>query len=50
MRNISTDQIIEQGIPEQARNMMGLLGFRIIINYHGEVIKFDQPAMPGEGD
>lgn len=48
MRNIDMDQIIEQGIPEQARNMMGMLGFRIIINYHGEVIRLDQPVAPDD--
>jgi hypothetical protein len=50
MRNIDMDQIVEQGIPEQARNMMGMLGFRIIINHHGEVVKLDQPAAPEDYD
>jgi len=50
MRNIDMDQIIDQGIPEQARNMMGMLGFRIIINVHGEVIRMDQPAVPDDFD
>lgn len=44
MRNVDLDAIIEQGIPEQARNMMGMLGFRIIINHHGEIIRMDQPS------
>lgn len=46
LRNINMDQIIEQGIPLQAREMMGLLGFRIIINYHGELVRLDQPVIP----
>jgi len=46
MRNIDMDQIIAQGIPEQARNMMGMLGFRIIINLHGELVRMDQPTAP----
>ncbi len=46
LRNIDMNQIIAQGIPDQARNMMGMLGFRIVINFHGEVIRFDQPAAP----
>lgn len=50
MRNIDMDQIIAQGIPEQARNMMGMLGFRIIINLHGEVVRLDQPAAPDDFD
>lgn len=48
LRNIDMNQIIAQGIPEQARNMLGMLGFRIIINIHGEVIRLDQPAVPDE--
>ena len=48
MSNIDADQIIEQGIPEQARNFMGMLGFRVIINIHGEVTRLDQPTAPDE--
>ena len=48
LRNVNMDEIIAQGVPEQARNMLGMLGFRIIINLHGEVIKLDQPAIPDE--
>lgn len=48
LSNISMDEIIAQGIPAQARDMMGMLGFRVIINVHGEVIKLDQPALPDE--
>jgi hypothetical protein len=50
MRNIDMDQIIAQGIPEQARNMLGMSGFRIIINLHGELVRIDQPAAPQEFD
>ena len=50
MRNIDMDQIMEHGIPEQARNMMGMLGFRIIIDHHGDVIRLDQPAAPDDYD
>ncbi len=46
--NLNMEEIIGQGIPEQARNMLGFLGFRIIINYHGQVIKLDQPAVSDE--
>jgi hypothetical protein len=50
MRNVDMDQIIVQGIPEQARNMMGMLGFRIIIDIYGEVLRLDQPAAPEDFD
>lgn len=48
LRQIDMDQIISQGIPLQARNMMGMLGFRIVINFRGEVIKLDQPNVPDD--
>lgn len=48
MRNVDAQQIIEQGMPEQARNMLGMLGFRIVINVHGEVVRMDQPTVPDD--
>lgn len=43
LRNINMDDIIAQGIPQQAREMLGMMGFRVTINFHGEVISIDQP-------
>lgn len=45
-------KLMEQGLPEQARQWLGMLGFRIIVNYHGEVIRMDSPGIAGsdEGD
>ena len=48
LRNVKTDDILKQGIPAQARDMLGMLGFRIILNYRGEIVRFDQPAAPEE--
>lgn len=48
MRNIDLDQILEQGLPEQARNMMGMMGFRVVIDVHGDIVRFDQPTLPEE--
>jgi hypothetical protein len=39
------DTLLETGIPEDARSYMGMLGFRIKINIHGEVIEVEQPGM-----
>lgn len=38
------DQLFKTGIPEDARAYMGMIGFKIIINVHGDVIRIDQPA------
>jgi hypothetical protein len=37
------DQVIEQGLPEGARAWLGMLGFRVIVNRHGEVVRLDMP-------
>ncbi len=44
------DQVLETGIPESGRAYMGMMGFRIRINMHGEVLEVEQPGMvdPGE--
>lgn len=39
------DAVLEAGIPEGGRAYMGMMGFRIRINLHGEVIEIDQPGM-----
>ena len=37
------DQVIEHGIPEGARAWLGMLGFRVVIDTHGEVLRLDMP-------
>jgi hypothetical protein len=37
------DQIIEQGLPDDARAWLGMLGFRVVINTHGDVLGLDMP-------
>jgi hypothetical protein len=44
LRNINMDQVMAQGVPAQARDMLGMLGFRVVVNMHGEVVRLDQPA------
>ena len=49
LSNVDTDQIMAQGIPLQARDMLGMLGFRIKIDLQGQVTGIDQPSLPDEG-
>lgn len=48
------DQVLYTGIPEEGRAYMGMMGFKIIINVHGEVVGIEQPGMisgeEGDGD
>jgi hypothetical protein len=39
------DALLETGIPEEARAYMGMIGFKIIINIHGDIVDVEQPGM-----
>ena len=43
------EALMQQGIPEEARAYLGMVGFKVVINYHGEVLRVDQPSAPGDG-
>jgi hypothetical protein len=38
------DMLASTGIPETGRQYLGMMGFRVTINLHGEVLKIDQPG------
>jgi hypothetical protein len=42
------DQLMRAGIPEDMRAYMGMMGFKIIINLHGDVVKVDQPGIASD--
>lgn len=37
------NQLMDVGLPEEARQWLGMMGFRIVINVHGEVVDLDMP-------
>jgi hypothetical protein len=44
------DALLEAGIPEETRTYLGMLGFKIVVNYNGEVLRVEQPgAIDDEG-
>ena len=44
------DEILMAGIPEEGRAYLGMTGFKVRINLHGELLEVIQPGMvdPGE--
>ncbi len=45
------DTLMQQGIPEDARAYLGMVGFKVVVNYQGEVLRVEQPGMiDDEGD
>jgi hypothetical protein len=44
------DKILEGGIPEEGRAYMGMMGFKVRINIHGELLEVIQPGMIAPDD
>lgn len=44
------DALIKQGIPEDMRAYLGMMGFKVVINYHGEIVRVEQPGSSGEDE
>ena len=38
------DEVIKAGLPESSRAYLGMAGFRVRINLHGEVLEIQQPG------
>lgn len=43
------EHVLDTGIPEEGRAYMGMMGFKVVINLHGDVVNLDQMGgIPGE--
>jgi len=38
------EALIQSGLPEDMRTYLGMMGFRVVINLHGEVLRIEQPS------
>ena len=44
------EEILKNGIPAAGRSYMGMLGFKVVVNVHGDVVRFEQPEGPIDED
>lgn len=44
------DNLLRTGIPEEGRAYIGMMGFKIVINVHGEIVNISQPGMISDDD
>jgi hypothetical protein len=44
------DTLLKTGIPQEGLAYLGMMGFRVVINVHGEVIEFHQPGITSGED
>jgi hypothetical protein len=42
------ESLLQIGIPEDSRAYLGMMGMRIVINVHGDVVDFKQPGISSE--
>lgn len=42
------ERLLQYGLPEDSRSYMGMLGFKIVVNYHGDLLRIEQPAVSSE--
>jgi hypothetical protein len=42
------DALLEAGLPEETRAYLGMLGFKIVVDYNGEVLRVEQPGAMGD--
>ncbi len=44
------DEVLEHGLPEETRLWMGMMGFRVVVDFHGDVVRVEQPSAPAAED
>jgi len=44
------ENLLQTGIPEEGRAYMGMMGFKVIINLHGELVRLEQPGTIADDD
>ena len=42
------DTVLQTGFPEDMKAYLGMMGFKVVINYHGEVVRVEQPGAAGD--
>jgi len=43
------ETLLQTGIPTEARAYLAMMGFKVIVNVHGEVLRIEQPTTLDEG-
>ncbi len=52
LRNLEAqfDELIARGLPEDARAWLGMMGFRVVIDVHGDVVRVEEPPGAPDGE
>ena len=44
------EQALGQSLPEDARTWLGMTGFRVVVNVHGDVVSIEMPGQTGDSE
>ena len=44
------EQSLGQSLPEDVRAWLGMTGFRVVVNVHGEVVSIEMPGQAGDSE
>jgi hypothetical protein len=50
LRSLDVEQIRQRQLPLESRQMLAMMGFRIVLDVHGVILRVDMPAAPDEGE
>jgi hypothetical protein len=50
LRQVDVEQVLAHRLPPEARQWLAMLGFRVVVDLRGVVIRVDMPAAAGGGD
>jgi hypothetical protein len=50
LRNIDVEQLLAHQMPLEVRQMLGMMGFQVVIDRHGEIVRVEMPEAPADED
>jgi len=50
LRNLDVEQLLDHQLPADVRQWLGVVGFRVVIDRHGEIVRMDMPEAPSDDD
>jgi hypothetical protein len=46
LRNIDVERVLDETMPAEARQWLAMMGFLVVVDVHGDVVRVEMPAAP----
>ena len=50
LRNVDVEQLLDHELPADVRQLLGMMGFQVVINRHGDITRVDMPEATADDD